>query len=446
MIKLSKLVVALSLSMASQIANADDIYQIYQLSQENDPAILQAKASRDSAFENINSNRAALLPQIGFDASINYQKSNHDDLLTATKTNAGIGLSQALYRRDSWISTSIAEKQATQQDAAYALAKQQLLLRVAQSYFNVLKAKDNLSFVIANKAAIKRQLDQTTQRFNVGLTAITDVHEAQAEFDRANASQINAENTLINSYLGLQELTGMEHKNLNVLDTERFSAQASELSAKEWKNISTDKNLELHIQRISKEVALEQIDLAESGHQPSLDLTANLAYNKNDPKHESFANADSDNTLASIGLRFQLPIYNGGAISSASQQAQYAYIMASEQLESAYRSINSLVQSSYNNVNATIGSIKAFEQTVISAQSALKATEAGFEVGTRTVVDVLGATRNLYNAKQQLSDSRYNYILSMLTLKQAGGTLSEDDLLAINAGLKAEEQVATRAQ
>jgi len=439
MIKLSKLVIALGLGMASHAVHADDIYQIYQLSQENDPAILQAKASKDAAFEQITSTRASLLPQIGFDAGLNYQKSGDHDLLTATTADASLGLTQALYRRDYWVTTSIAEKQATQQDASYALAKQQLLLRVANNYFDVLKAKDNLSFVISNKAAIKRQLDQTTQRFNVGLTAITDVHEAQAEYDRANASQINAENTLTNSYLGLQELTGLEHNNLNTLDTDRFSAQVSTLTSKEWQAISLDKNLELHIQRIAKEISMEQITLADSGHLPKLDLVAGIGYNSNDPKNESFANPDSDATIGTIGLKFQLPIYAGGAISSNSKQAQYGFVIASQQLEGSYRSINSQVQSSFNNVNATIGSIKAFEQTVVSAQSALKATEAGFEVGTRTVVDVLDATRNLYNAKQQLSDSRYNYILSMLALKQAGGTLTEDDLLAINAGLKVEE-------
>ena len=440
MIKLSKLVVALSLGMASSTIQADDLFQIYQQSQEKDPVILQAKASRDSAFEQISASRASLLPQIGFEAGINYSKYNDGNLMGGTKSNAQIGLSQALYRRNSWISTTISEKQATQQDAFYALAKQQLILRVSQAYFDVLKAKDNLSFVISNKEAIKRQLDQTSQRFNVGLTAITDVHEAQAEYDRANANEINARNTLTNSYLGLQELTGFEHKSLNVLDTVRFSAPASETTSADWKTISTDKNLQLHVQRIAKEIAMEQISLAESGHQPTLDLVAGIGYNKNDPSNESAFNFKSDTNAGNIGLQFNLPIYTGGAISAQSQQAQYGFIIASQELERAYREVNTSVQSSYNNVNAIIGSIKAFEQTVISAESALKATEAGFEVGTRTIVDVLNATRNLYSAKQQLSDSRYNYILSMLALKQAGGTLTEADLLAINTGLIPDTQ------
>ena len=414
-------------------AQAENLLDIYQQAQLKDPQLLQSKAVRDQAFEKINQSRAALLPQINLGAGLNYLQ-NQGDTQTGTTASGNLSLDQSIYRRSNWINLDLTEKSATQSDVAYNLEVQNLMLRSAQAYFNVLKAMDTLEFIKANKVAVERQLEQTQQRFEVGLTAITDVHEAEASRDQALADEINADNELANSYETLRELTGIDHRNLDVLNTERFSPQKTAFGSDKWLELAIDKNLQLHSARIGKDIAKEQIDLAKTGHEPTLDLGAGLSTSTSDYKNE-IAGRDSDNSQGNIGLSFKLPLYSGGATSSQVKQSQFNYVAASELLEKNFRSVQSTVRSSYNNVNASIGSVRAYSQSVVSADSALKATEAGYEVGTRTIVDVLDATRKLYDAKQKLSAARYNYILNILSLKQAAGVLEQQDLVEINQGL-----------
>ncbi|WP_421234836.1 outer membrane channel protein TolC [Aeromonas enteropelogenes] len=414
-------------------AHAENLLDIYQQAQLKDPLLLQSKAVRDQAFEKINESRAALLPQINLGAGLNYLQ-NKNDTQTGTTASGSLSLDQSIYRRSNWVNLDLTEKSATQSDVAYNLEIQNLMLRTAQAYFNVLKAMDTLEFVRANKVAVERQLEQTQQRFEVGLTAITDVHEAEASRDQALADEISAENELDNSYETLRELTGIDHRSLDVLNTERFSPQKTAFGSDKWLELALDKNLQLHSARIAKDIAKEQIDLAKTGHEPTLDLGAGLSASNTDYKDEVI-NPESNGNQANVGLTFKLPIYSGGATSSQVKQAQFNYVAASELLEKNFRSVQSTVRSSYNNVNASIGSVRAYSQSVISADSALKATEAGYEVGTRTIVDVLDSTRKLYDAKQKLSAARYNYILNILSLKQAAGILEEQDLVEVNQGL-----------
>jgi outer membrane protein len=426
----------LILLCAAGSAQAEDLLDIYQQATQNDPQVRQAKAERDAAFEKINESRAPLLPQVNLAATVNYTQSNQNDRTTRSNTGVGATLDQSLYRKANWISLDITEKAATQTEVSYKQVQQALILRATQAYFSVLSAEDALSFVQANKEAVSRQLDQTKQRFEVGLSAMTDVHEAQAQFDQALAEEISAENAVNNAREALRELTNISYTRLNKLDTETFSPQASVATADAWLDIALEQNLELHRQRIGKDIASEQIGLAQSGHLPTLDLNAGLSSNYTDYKNSGVGSSDGTLSEGTVGLSFKLPVYSGGATSSQVKQAQYNYVAASEQLERSFRSVQSQVYSSFNDVSAATGSIRAFEQFVISAQSALDATEAGYEVGTRTIVDVLNATRQLYNAKQNLSAARYNYILSQLQLKQAAGNLTEQDLIDINNGLK----------
>ncbi|WP_116475136.1 outer membrane channel protein TolC [Zobellella maritima] len=426
----------LILLFATGTAKAEDLLDVYRQATLNDPLVREAKANRDAAFEKINESRAPLLPQINLDAGTGYTKSNHDDRTTRTSANVGANLSQALYRRSSWVNLDITEKTAAQGEVSYKQTQQTLILRATQAYFDVLKAEDTLSFVQSNKEAVGRQLEQTRQRFEVGLSAMTDVHEAQAQYDQALADEIVAENQLNNSKEVLRELTGMNYASLQPLNTDTFSPQKPENSADTWLEIALEQNLELHSQRILKDIANEQISLAKSGHQPTLDLNAGLNSTYTDTEQSGFGTSDGSINEGTVGLSFSLPLYTGGATSSQVKQAQHNYVAASERLERSFRSVQSQVYSSFNDVNGAIGSVRAFEQLVISAESALSATEAGYEVGTRTIVDVLNATRQLYDAKQKLSEARYNYILSQLQLKQAAGNLTEQDLLDINAGLR----------
>ncbi|MBY8073809.1 outer membrane channel protein TolC [Vibrio fluvialis] len=434
--KLLPLLISATLGGLSATASADDLAQIYDQAKQNDPQLLSAAAQRDAAFEAINSSRSSLLPQINLTAGYNINRSDVD-LRDSDKLSAGINFSQELYDRSSWVSLDTAEKQARQADAQYANSQQSLMLRVAQAYFDVLSAQDNLEFVRAEKAAVGRQLEQTKQRFEVGLSAITDVHDAQAQYDTVLADEVLAENSLINSYESLREITGQEHTNLSILDTNRFSTSRTTESMEALIEQAQEKNLSLLSARISQDVAKDNISLASSGHLPSLTLDGGYNYGREyNDNYSSYDNYHENNDF-NIALNLTVPLYSGGNVSSQTKQAEYAYVAASQDLEASYRSVVKNVRAYNNNINASIGSVRAYEQSVISAQSALDATEAGFDVGTRTIVDVLDATRTLYSVKKNLSDARYSYIINVLQLRQAVGTLSEQDIIDVNAGLKA---------
>jgi outer membrane protein len=296
----------------------------------------------------------------------------------------------------------------------------------------VLSAKDDLEFAKAEKAAIERQLEQTKQRYSVGLTAVTDVHEAQAQYDNAVTAEIRAENSLYNAEEALRVITNIYPRDLNSLNTERFSASRPiPDSANEWQQTAEAKNLDLISQKIWVDVAKENINIARAGHYPTLDLSGRYSSGESTVAGVDSPRLDSQ----SIGISLSVPIYSGGATSSAVKQAQSNYVAASQDLAQTHRNVVRNARNAYNTVIAAVSGIKALEQAVISAESALKATEAGFEVGTRTIVDVLDSTRNLYNAKRNLSSTRYGYIQSILALKRAGGTISEQDVIDINKGL-----------
>ncbi len=430
--KLLPLFVSAALGTLSSAVWAENLAEIYNQAKENDPQLLSVAAQRDAAFEAVTSSRSALLPQINLTAGYNINRSNRDsrdsDILSA-----GVGFSQELYQRSSWVSLDTAEKKARQADSQYAATQQGLILRVAKAYFEVLRAQDNLEFVRAEKAAVGRQLEQTKQRFEVGLSAITDVHDAQAQYDGVLADEVLAENSLTNSYEALREITGQEYSKLAVLDTKRFAASRTTESSEALIEKAQQQNLSLLAARISQDVARDNISLASSGHLPSLTLDGGYNYADN---RNSNASTPSDYNDFKIGVNLSVPLYTGGNTTSLTKQAEFAYVASSQDLEAAYRSVVKDVRAYNNNINASIGALRAYEQAVISAKSALEATEAGFDVGTRTIVDVLDATRRLYDANKNLSNARYDYILSVLQLRQAIGTLSEQDVMDVNAGLK----------
>ncbi|WP_114808144.1 outer membrane channel protein TolC [Vibrio cholerae] len=430
--KLLPLFVSAALGTLSSAVWAENLAEIYNQAKENDPQLLSVAAQRDAAFEAVTSSRSALLPQINLTAGYNINRSNRDSRDSDT-LSAGVGFSQELYQRSSWVSLDTAEKKARQADSQYAATQQGLILRVAKAYFEVLRAQDNLEFVRAEKAAVGRQLEQTKQRFEVGLSAITDVHDAQAQFDGVLADEVLAENSLTNSYEALREITGQEYSKLSVLDTKRFAASRTTESSEALIEKAQQQNLSLLTARISQDVARDNISLASSGHLPSLTLNGDYNYADNRNSH---ASNPSDYNDVKIGVNLKVPLYTGGKTTSLTKQAEFAYVAASQDLEAAYRSVVKDVRAYNNNINASIGALRAYEQAVISAKSALEATEAGFDVGTRTIVDVLDATRRLYDANKNLSNARYDYILSVLQLRQAIGTLSEQDVMDVNAGLK----------
>jgi len=442
---LSTLIIAIASAITSVNAQADDLLTVYQQALLNDTLVLKAQAQYEIVKEDIEQARAILLPQINAFASYTDGESESyvaDSTLTTEFNTLGYGasLNMQLYHHDSWLRLDLAKKSAHQSDLVYQVAKQDLILRVTQAYFALLGAKDDLTFAQAEKAAIARQLEQTKQRFSVGLTAITDVHEAQAEFDSAVTEEIRSENAIYNAEEELRVITNTYPRNINVLNTDRFSTTTpNPNSADEWQIAAEAKNLDLIAAKVGIDISKQNIDAARAGHYPTLDFGAN--YNSNDGETTSPLGNSNDPSLNdySIGITFNVPIYSGGAIQSSVRQAQNRFVLASQDLRQTHRGVVRTTRNAYNTVIATISGIRAFEQSVLSASKALEATEAGFEVGTRTIVDVLNSTRNLYNAKRNLSSTRYAYIQNVLLLKRAGGTITDKDITAINAGLIANK-------
>jgi outer membrane protein len=450
----SMICMGISMGLSTSVF-ADDLYQVYQMAVEKDPTINRAKADRDAAFEGISISRANLLPQVSGSVSYSDRTSEsfnspideEGNVLIDANGNAVIGVDErsttnlgldlilnlSIYDRQNWIALSRAEKVASQSDTNYALSKQDLIVRTTDAYLAILRAKDSLIFVQAEKRAIERQLEQTKQRFNVGLTAITDVHEAQANFDNTVAQEIVAENLVELRLEQMREITGKYHSNISVLNTENFSAtRPSPEGVDNWLKVAEEKNLDLMVRNFSKDIAKDDISSAKAGHYPTLSFRANYGRDSTEVDGNSGLPSTDNN---SISLNLNVPIYSGGAVSAQTAQARYRFVAASEDLELTHRSTVRSVRSAYNDVIAATSTIRALKQAVVSADSALKATEAGFDVGTRTIVDVLNSTRNQFDARQRLASARYDFISAILDLKRASGNLTEQDLVDINRGL-----------
>ncbi|MDU2944447.1 MULTISPECIES: outer membrane channel protein TolC [Citrobacter] len=433
--KLLPILIGLSLSGFTTLSQAENLMQVYQQARLSNPELRKSAADRDAAFEKINEARSPLLPQLGLGADYTYSNGYRDaNGVNSNATSASLQLTQTLFDMSKWRALTLQEKSAGIQDVTYQTDQQTLILNTATAYFNVLNAIDVLSYTQAQKDAVYRQLDQTTQRFNVGLVAITDVQNARSQYDTVLANEVTARNNLDNAVEQLRQVTGNYYPELASLNVDGFKTnkpQAVNALLKEAEN----RNLSLLQARLSQDLAREQIRLAQDGHLPTLGLTASTGVSDtsyNGSKTNTSQYNDSNMGQNKIGLNFSLPLYQGGMVNSQVKQAQYNFVGASEQLESAHRSVVQTVRSSFNNINASISSINAYKQAVVSAQSSLDAMEAGYSVGTRTIVDVLDATTTLYNAKQQLANARYTYLINQLNVKSALGTLNEQDLVALN--------------
>ena len=443
--------VGLTISATSSVAYADDLAQVFQLALQNDPTLQQVDAQRRAAQKGIDITKSAFWPQVSFSAGYSRSESERAQFDTTSQQfvtidaesrawNAGVSLSQTVFDMNVWDRAALSEKQAYQAEVNYLSTRQQLMIRVVNAYFTVLERMDDLEFATAEKKAIERQLEQTKQRFSVGLTAITDVHEAQAQFDTAIASEIQAKNAVEVAQESLREITGRYHQDLAQLNTSSFSPETPTPSdAQQWVKIAEDKNLQLLVQRVAVEISDEQISLARNGHLPTVSLSADYSTNDTSTTVDGIKTNIPRMDSNSIGLSLNVPLFTGFRTSSEVDQARENFIAASQELEGVRRNVERQVRSAYYDVVAALSTIRAFEQAVVSAESALKATQTGFEVGTRTIVDVLNSTRNLYNARRNLSSARYGYIRQYLALKQASGQISEQDLVAINASLINED-------
>lgn len=423
-----RLLTVLTVALPLNVLGAD-LLELYDLARQSDPQLRSTRAALEATREGAEQARAVLYPDIRLTASAS---ENHEDGSNFSSDGWTLSLTQPLYRRDRVISVSQSDLQTQRSQLELDAAEQELIVRLSERYFDVLAAIDNLEFAQAEETAIRRQLDQTRQRFEVGLIAITDVHEAQARYDLAVAQQIVASNQLANAREGLREVTGQYHRPLQTLSAEIPLVSPDPADVERWGTAALEQNPSVVAAQINTDSARAEIDRLRSGHFPSLDVVASR--NHSDTGGGPTGPREADTT--SLRLELVVPLYQGGLVSSQIRQAEHFYNQALEALEQQRRAVDRQTRSAYLGVVASISQVKALEQALVSSESALRATEAGFEVGTRTIVDVLDAQRELFRAQRDVDRSRYDYVLNSLRLKQAAGGLEEGDLQQVNNWMK----------
>lgn len=420
-----------------------DLVGVRDLALQNDPRLRAAEYRREAVGENKTQAWSNLLPNLSADAGLARGNSQTDVGGTqvadndADTDNWGLTLRQSLYRQANYESLDIARGQITQAEANYQIAFLDFLLRVAEGYFQVLTFTDGVIFAEAEEKAFQRQFEQAEQRFEVGLTAVTDVHEARASFDNARARAIVARNNLADAKEGLKELTGQYFEEYDKLQEQLPLVEPDPPNPQSWVEMAMTSNPQVMAARAGYAVADSNVRLQRAGHYPTLDLVASYSdFSNNKFIGNNFDPLVNTSTLGNqdtqVRLLLNVPIYQGGVVSSRTRQAGYLMDAAGEDLDDQQRITERQTQNSYRAVIAGIQEVEAFGQAVISAESALQATQAGFEVGTRTIVDVLIAEQRYYQAQRDNSIARHAYILNHLRLKAVAGLLVAEDLAVVN--------------
>jgi len=427
-------------------AQATDLMDVYELSRHNDPTLQAAADENRAAQESPAIARAALLPSADLTASSTGNLVNSK--VGGNVFNPGSGsrkfndhdytvtITQPLYRKDRWIALDQARVDVDEADAMLAFEHQALMLRAAERYFGVLRAEDELTFARAELEAFGQQLEQSQQRFEVGLIAITDVEEARSGFDLARAQEIQAEVELDNAREALREVSGEYHLAVTALGGELPLDLPLPNDIDQWTETALAQNLRLAGVRHAAERSRLEIRRIEAGHIPTLDLVATHGRAVVKDSRRIGGSGVRDNITTEVGVRLNIPIFAGGSVVARTRQSRHLYDRDLDEVERVRREVQRTARDAFLEIRSGISRVRALEQAVRSAEAAAEAIEAGFQVGTRTSVDVLNAQRDLFRAKRDLSNARYDYIVDTLTLKQAAGTLNVDDLRLVNSWLR----------
>ena len=408
--------------VAASQAVAENLLEVFESALESDPEFLAAGADNRAAQEIRPQAQAGLLP--GVSLSFSTQWNERQRLPDSRSDNLTLNVEQPIWRRDRHIALDQADSRIARADALYAAARQDLMVRVAERYFGVLEAEDELGFARATLEAFEQQLAQSRQRFEVGLIPITDVEEAKAGFDLSRAQLIAAENALDIAREALRETTGEYRETLAPL-TEMPLVTPKPEDIDKWTEIALDRNPRLLAAKHDTETARREIQRIQAGHSPTLDAVGSIGLN------DSGSSPAGETKRANVGLRLNLPLYSGGSILSRTRESRHRYRRTLDVLERERRRAQRETRDAYLGVESGISRVRALEQAVRSNRAAAEAVEAGFQVGTRTSVDVLDAQRELFRALRDLAEARYGYVLDVLRLKRAAGALSEDDLRLI---------------
>lgn len=466
---LRPLTLGIALILAHSV-HSDTLRDIYDLALKNDPKLRAAAATFRANQETAVQARSRLLPQIGADASYGWTHREQDAQGVITGAGAvfdfrpgdqhsdfdgrnriwGVSLNQPLLDLPAWFNFQSGKELSKQAEAQFAYEQQDVIVRVATAYFAVLRAGDNLRASLAEERATKRQFDQTQKRFDVGLIAITDVHEARAAFDSTIAQRLTDEGEVARAHEALTALTGQNHANLWLLNKDFPVSEPVPAARDEWVNFALANNYALKAAFYGMEAASENAEAKRMEHLPK--ISGNLSYQDDSLRGDQDYNPtslfatdpDADTTTSAAMIKLTMPIFTGGYTSSARRQAAEQYNTALERRIEAERSTVQATRSQHIAVGTDIQRVKARSQSIISAQSAVDATSAGYEVGTRNVVDVLVAQRTLYNNARDYANARYDYVLDTLKLKQQAGTLTPQDIYDLDKWLVAPDSPTAR--
>jgi outer membrane protein len=440
------------------LTQAASLLEVYQQALQSDPRIHEAEARRLAALEAEPQARGVLLPQLNFSGDytkLEQSSSRAEDfpgigIETFTsdssfdRTRWQLEVRQTLFRWDQIVGLRRADKLVAKAESDREAAQQDLVVRVGQTYFDVLGAEDRLTSLHANRQAIARQLEQAKQRFEVGLIAITDVQESQAAYDQSVADEIAAKRSLATAREFLREITGAYVGALSAPGDEFPMRAPTPLSEKDWVDLALSQNLILISSRLDEKLARDEISFRRSGHYPTIELVANTGEDDSPgeirsdlaPDPNVFTTADRKFTQDSIAIQFSVPLFSGGSTSSRVREAVYLHRAAREQLQRVTRETERQTRDAYLGVLSEMSRVEALEQAVRSSRTALEATQAGFDVGTRTIVDVLDSQFALYRSITLFYQARYDYLMNVLRLKQAAGSLQIQDLEEIDQWLK----------
>ena len=418
---------------------AMNLIETYEKAISYDSGIASARASFEAQQAASDISRSKLLPQLGASADANYTDSNGPSQnVDYTTLGFGLQLTQPVFRADAWFNYDASKFQTDSARAQYHLAQQQLILDVASAYFDVLRAQDTVTTLRATETAIQRQYDQAQERFDVGLIAITAVYEARATFDDSRSQRIAAENSLNIAREQLARLTGEYTEQLENL-RQNFPLNPPEpMSPDLWESTALEQNWSIQSAIFDLKASEKNLKAAKAGQYPTVDLQA--SYGKSDVSGlngGSIIQSNGTTTQGVIGLTLNVPLYTGGGIQAGVRQQRSLLTVAEESLNTVRRDVRVDTRSRFLTINNNIQTAAALDQTIISRRSALDATRAGYDVGTRNIVEVLDAERAYYVALRDFANARYDYVVNSLKLKQSAGTLSPQDLVELNNWLSA---------
>jgi outer membrane protein len=427
---------ALALGAVMGAASASDLLNTYRDALVSDPVYQSARAQYSASVETLPQARAGYLPNVG--ASANYFRNRVDEDIAGkfdyTSKGYAVTLSQPIFRMQNWITISQAEKVVFQAETTLAGAVQDLIIRVAQAYFDVLLAQDNVALSGSQKVAISEQLAQAKRNFEVGTATIVDTLEAQARYDQADAKEISDKNDLEVKRHALAVLVGKFPEGLTPLHEPLALAPPTPNDIQAWVTAASDSSVAIINARASVDIAKQEINRQRAGYTPTLDLSA--SYTRSDNPTNIVPGLTGPFTNAgAVGLLLSVPIYQGGLTNSQVRQAVANKDRAEQDLENARRTVWQSVRTNFLNVTSGIAQVRSLEQALTSTQSQLDSTILGRDVGVRTSVDVLNAQQQVFQTRRDLQQARYNYLLSTLRLKAAAGTLTETDVEEVNRTL-----------